>query len=88
MIDPVLLPKDGKKLSLNDAEIHYYESFFSTTEAETLFKQLLNLHNNMGNFSVGFAKVSISFKVLFIRMLGHVLPSEIARNHILSSGIF
>jgi hypothetical protein len=42
MIDPGLLPKDGKKLSLNDAEIHYYESFFSTIEAETLFKQLLN----------------------------------------------
>ena len=42
MIDPGLLPKDGKKFSLNDAEIHYYESFFSTIEAETLFKQLLN----------------------------------------------
>ena len=42
MIDSELLPKDGDILKLNDAEISYFESFFTAREAQAIFNQLLH----------------------------------------------
>ncbi len=41
MIDSQLLSTEGEPLLLNDAQIRYYESFFTPKEAATIFDQLL-----------------------------------------------